>query len=135
MSFASDLERGEAIERDFLNRVLVAFKKTVQTFGKESRCDIYIPELRAAIEIKYDPKSLETGNIVLEYYHNKPSGLLTTESMHWMIYNGEEEFWLTLEDLVWICSELDPVKIHGPQDAHPKWVYLVPIETIRRISA
>ena len=135
MSFAKDVKRGEAVERDFLERVLFAFKQAKQTFGNDSSCDIIIPELDQKIEIKFDPRSLETGNIVIEYFHNKPSGLHTTEASHWMIYTGDEEFWLSLEDLMFIVSRLDPVKIHGPEDTHPKWVYLVPVEVIRKYAA
>ena len=54
-TFHDDLRRGEAIEKDFLDRLLVSFKHATKTFGKDSRCDILIPELDAKIEVKYDP--------------------------------------------------------------------------------
>ena len=131
-TFRDDLRRGEAIEKDFLDRLLVSFKHATKSVGKNSRYDILIPELDAKVEVKFDPMSRETGNIVVEYFHNQPSGLHTTESDHWLFYDGVDEYWLTLTDLIGICASQSPTRIHGRGDRHPKWVYLVPIEVIRK---
>jgi len=131
-TFHDDLRRGEAIEKDFLDRLLVSFKHATKSVGKNSRYDILIPELDAKVEVKFDPMSRETGNIVVEYFHNQPSGLHTTESDHWLFYDGVDEYWLTLPDLIGICASQSPTRIHGRGDRHSKWVYLVPIEVIRK---
>ena len=65
MTFADDLAIGEKIEQEWLDKILVAFRDTYLTFGKDSRFDMAVPELNATIEVKYDPKSQETGNVVV----------------------------------------------------------------------
>ena len=128
-----DLARGEAVEAEFLDRVLVAFQEAYQTFGEDSRFDIEIPELNCKVEVKFDPKSLETGNIVVEYFHNKPSAMLVSEATHWLFVTGEEEIWISFDQLLAciLVEGLKPVQIHGPADRHPKSVFLVPIEILR----
>ena len=100
MTFAEDLAIGDKIEREWLDKMLVVFRETYQTFGKDSRFDIAVPELNATIEVKYDPKSQETGNVVVEYHHNKPSGILTSEATHWLFDLGDEEMWFSRSGLL-----------------------------------
>ncbi len=136
MSFHHDLMIGEKVERLWLDKMLVAFKDSYQTFGKDSRFDIEIPELDVTIEVKYDPKSLETGNVVVEYHHAKPSGILTSEATHWLFDLVDEELWFSRRSLLRaiMCSGEEPVQIHGPEDRHPKMVYLIPKETLRTFA-
>lgn len=133
MSFKEDLRVGEAIERVWLDKLLVTFKDAYQTFGNDSRFDIYVPEIDTSIEVKYDPKSLETGNIVIEYYHNKPSGMLTTEADYWLFVTPKEEIWISRKNMFRcvLVEGLKPTMIHGPEDRHPKAVFLVPVKTLR----
>ena len=49
MTFADDLAIGEKIEREWLDKMLVAFRDTYLTFGKDSRFDMAVPELNATI--------------------------------------------------------------------------------------
>ena len=136
MTFQLDLEIGKRVERSWLDRMKVAFRESYQTFGEDSRYDIYVPELKVAIEGKFDRKSRETGNVVIEYYHAKPSGILTSKATHWLFDLGEEELWFDRRSLIGcICvSGGKPVQIHGPGDRHPKAVFLIPVETLRRFA-
>lgn len=133
MTFAEDLAIGDKIEREWLDKMLVVFRETYQTFGKDSRFDIAVPELNATIEVKYDPKSQETGNVVVEYHHNKPSGILTSEATHWLFDLGDEEMWFSRSGLLraLMLSGVKPVQIHGPDDRHPKMVFLIPKDVLR----
>lgn len=133
MTFAEDLAIGDKIEREWLDKMLVVFRETYQTFGKDSRFDIAVPELNATIEVKYDPKSQETGNVVVEYHHNKPSGILTSEATHWLFDLGDEEMWFSRSGLLraLMLSGVKPVQIHGPDDRHPKMVFLMPKDVLR----
>jgi len=135
--FKDDLHRGQMVEQEFLDRLLPAFRDAYRIFGKDSRADIVVPELNILIEVKYDPASSDTGNIVIEYYHNKPSALTVTAADYWLISTGDEELWVTPKGLYELIIELglDPVRIHGPGDTHAKWVFLIPISHIRRVSA
>ena len=134
MSFEADCRLGEVIESVWLEKLLVSFKDSYQTFGNDSRFDIHVPEIDLKIEVKYDPKSLETGNIVIEYYHNKPSGMLTTEADYWLFVTGQEDIWISRKNLLRcvLVEGMKPIMIHGPEDRYPKAVFLVPIETLRK---
>lgn len=132
-----DLERGEKVERHYLEKILAVFRDAYQTFGRDTRFDIKIPELDVSIEVKFDPKSLETGNIVVEYYHNQPSGLTVSEASHWLFVTGEEEIWISKHQLLKciLAEQINPVQIHGPEDRHPKWVFLVPVDQIQAYAS
>lgn len=136
MTFDLDLQIGKRVERSWLDRMKVAFRESYQTFGEDSRYDIYVPELKVSIEVKYDPKSRETGNVVIEYYHAKPSGILTSKATHWLFDLGEEELWFDRRSLIGciLLSGKKPVQIHGPGDRHPKAVFLIPISTLRQFA-
>ena len=131
-----DLERGKKIEREVLERMLAVFKETYQTFGKDNRFDIKIPELQFTIVVKFDPRSLETGNLVVEYYHNQPSGLSTSEASHWLFVTGNEEIWISkFQVLKCILAErIMPPRIHGPGDFHEKFVFLVTKDLLLRYA-
>ena len=136
LSFDLDLEIGKRVERSWIDRMKVAFRQTYQTFGEDSRYDIAVPELSVTIEVKYDPKSRETGNVVVEYYHNQPSGILTSTATHWLFDLGEEELWFDRRSLIGciLMSGEKPVQIHGPGDRHAKAVFLIPVETLRQFA-
>ena len=83
-TFATDLNRGIEVEQ-----------KTLKLFQKDYPCatlinafkgyDIWIPELHQSVEVKYDPMSNETGNIVIEIeFNGKPSALMTTTATWWV---------------------------------------------------
>ena len=128
-----DLERGEKVERHYLKKILEVFEDAYQTFGRDSRFDIAIPEIDVTIEVKFDPKSAETGNVVVEHYHNQPSGLTVSEASHWLFITGEDEIWISKRQLLKciLAQRINPIQIHGPEDHHPKWVFLVPVDQIQ----
>lgn len=136
MSWSNDLDLGKKVERAWLNRIMVAFGDARQTFGEDCRFDLEVPELGISIEVKFDPRSQETGNVVLEYYHGKPSGILTSEASHWLFDLGDQQIWITRERLLeFVLREKpQPVKIHGPGDSKPKMVFLIPRDDLIRYS-
>ena len=127
------MERGEAVEREWLGKLLPLFHDAYMTFGNDSRFDIAIPEMDTTIEVKFDPRSLQTGNIVLEYFHNKPSGILVSEASHWLFVTGEENIWISAKRLkaCVLIERIIPTQIQGGDDRHPKAVFLIPVETLR----
>ena len=113
--FDKSLRFGQALEQRLLDRLLVPFRDAVRVFGKDSRCDIKIPELDITIEVKSDITSRDTGNIVVEYFHNAPSGILKSTADYWMFDTGVEEIWISRQRIV-LCilvEQLSPAKIHG----------------------
>ena len=134
MSWADDLAAGTTIEKEWFEKLSNLFDECYETFGEDSRFDLAIPELDTTIEIKFDKKSLDTGNIVIEYHHNgKPSGVLASEADVWLFATGEEDIWVTKKNLqrMLLLENIRPVMIHGPDDHSPKAVFLIPIETVR----
>jgi hypothetical protein len=136
VSFQKDLERGVAVEDELLRRLRTVFPNARRAEGLHPQFDIEIPELGKTVEVKYDPMSQKTGNIVIEYYHNKPSAFSVSIADYWVIDSGDGEVWYTRRGILeCILSEgMEPVRIHGPSDRHPKWVFLIPLVLLRRYS-
>ena len=136
MSWANDLARGDEVEEEWYQKLHGIFQQCAKTFGKDSRYDISVPELDTTIEIKLDEKCLDTGNIVIEYHHNKPSGILTSEADVWLFTTGEEDIWITRKNILKmiLVEELKPASFTGPGDRYSKAVFLVPIDVVRRYS-
>jgi len=130
--FDDDLERGVEVEDRVLARIRKKYPTAVRIPGKFPAYDIWVAENETKIEVKHDPKAEETGNLVVEVYHAKPSGLLTTEADFWIFDTGIRDFWITPAK-IWECvvrKRLSPSEIQGPGDTYSKTVYLVRIELI-----
>ena len=136
MGFAKDLDRGEAIERNLLDRLRLVFPQARKAEGYHPDWDIEIPEIGKTVEVKYDPMSQKTGNIVIEYYHNKPSAFSISIADYWVIVTGNGEYWFSRQGILeCILSEgLEPVCFTGTTDRHPKWVFLIPKCVLIRYS-
>ena len=137
MSWEKDLAKGDEVEEEWYQKLHVIFQQCQKTFGKDSRFDISVPELDTTIEIKLDEKSQDTGNIVVEYHHNNPSGILTSEADVWLFATGKEDIWITRKNILKmiLIENLKPTTFTGPGDRYQKAVFLVPIETVRRYSS
>jgi len=136
MGFEDDLKRGVAVEDDLLLRLREVFPNATRAEGVHPEFDIDIPELQKTVEVKYDPMSQKTGNIVIEYYHNKPSAFSVSLADYWVIDTGVKASWFTKEEIFEciVCEGLDPVRIVGPTDSYPKWVFLIPRGVLTRYS-
>ena len=136
VGFQEDLGKGVAVEDDLLRRLRSIFPNARRAEGLHPQWDIEIPELGKTVEVKYDPMSQKTGNVVIEYYHNKPSAFSVSIADYWVIVTGNEEIWFSRQGILsCILSEgLEPVCFTGPADRHPKWVFLVPKCALARYS-
>jgi hypothetical protein len=136
MGFAKDLERGEAVERDLLERLKLVFPQARKAEGYHPEWDIEIPELKKTVEVKYDPMSQKTGNIVVEYYHNKPSAFSVSVADYWVIVTGKGEYWFSREGILSciLLEGMEPVCFTGTTDRHPKWVFLIPLSLLIQYS-
>jgi hypothetical protein len=130
MSFAVDLERGLKVEERVLKVIQKKYPKAhMVTALKE--WDIWIPELEKGVEVKYDPMSCKTGNIVIEFEMNgKSSALMATGAEWWIFYDGELMFSLTPKEIIQVIfnKRLTYQIITGPGDLYSKKVFLVPKE-------
>ena len=66
MSFEEDLVRGKRAEETALNYIKKKYAGAYIINGYCKEWDIYIPSIGQGVEVKYDPMSKETGNIVIE---------------------------------------------------------------------
>jgi len=88
-TFKDDLKRGEKVELDVLKIIQKKYPNAYKIEGYCKEYDLYVPDV-GGIEVKYDKKSKETGNIVIEIeMFGKPSALMTTKAYRWIIYDGQ----------------------------------------------
>jgi len=131
--FHKALKEGEIFEFEILNYLKKRYPKAYKVEGKFSDYDIYIPEIDNKIEVKYDKKSHETGNIVVEIeMFGRPTALLATKSDYWFITDGVDYILITPEQIkdIIIWNELKPVKFVGEGDTHKKRAFLIKKELI-----
>jgi hypothetical protein len=128
MSFAADLERGLEVEIKVLKVIQKKYAQAhIVTALKEY--DIWIPEIEKGIEVKYDPMSCQTGNIVVEFEMNgSPSALMATGADWWIFYDGEVMFSITPKEIIQVIfnTKLTHVQFVGSGDRSVKKAFLIP---------
>lgn len=124
-TFERDLRRGIAIEEKVLEMVKLQYSDAYCIDGYCKEGDIYIPSINEYVEVKYDPMSQQTGNLVIEVeFNGRPSALSTTKSYRWVFYTGEE-YIITSPDRIKKAVKGLPIrKFIGKGDKHPKLAYL-----------
>ncbi len=127
-TFKEDLARGKKAENIVLSMVKDKYPDAYVVDGYCKEWDIHIPSEDKGVEVKYDPMSMKTGNLVVEIeYNNKPSGLSTTRAYRWVLHTGDEMI-ITTPDRIRDTikdNKLRTVKFTGPGDPHSKVAYLV----------
>ena len=136
MSFAADLERGLEIERKVLKVIQKKYPQA-QILTALKEYDIWIPEIEKGIEVKYDPMSCKTGNIVIEFEMNgKPSALMATGADWWIFYDGEVMFSITPKEIIQVIfNKMLTYRVFtGIGDMYAKKAFLVPKEWLTEKS-
>ena len=86
-TFYTDLDRGIKIELKALEVIKKSYS-CATLISAFKGYDIWIPGCHKSVEVKYDPMSNKTGNIVVEIeMSGKPSALLTTTADYWLFYD------------------------------------------------
>ncbi len=127
-SFAKDLERGQKVEKEILVWVKKKYDDAYLVEGYCKEWDIHIPCDDKGVEVKYDPMSQQTGNLVVEIeYNDKPSALSTTKAYRWVFHTGKEVIVTTPGILFEVIAKnnLQPARFRGPGDPYYKRAYLV----------
>ena len=134
--WAHDLAKGVEAELRVLRELQQRYPDARKVEGDHSAFDLEVPG-QFTVEVKFDPASQRTGNIVVEDYHRKVSGLHISTADWGVFDTGERCIWLTRAAVhQCIVNEgLLPVKIQGQGDRHPKWVFLVPVDQLDRYSS
>jgi hypothetical protein len=131
-TFKHDLERGNSIE----DKVLAIIRKTCPCATKVEAFkgyDIWIPETHKSVEVKYDPMSNETGNIVIEIeMFGKPSALMTTTADYWVFYDDKQFVLIKPLDIIncIFLNKLTYREFVGTGDTEKKKAFLVPKEVL-----
>ena len=126
-SFKRDLGRGIQVENMLLT--ILKRKYPASTLVNAFKgYDIWIPEIHKSIEVKYDEKSNETGNIVVEIeFNGKPSALMITTADYWVFYDGKDFVSVEPKDIVkciFMCK-LQYVEFTGSGDSKAKKAFLI----------
>ena len=133
MSFQRDLKKGEAIELEVLDIIKNKYPDAYKVEGYCKDWDLYITSIKQGVEVKYDIKSQETGNIVVEVeFNGKPSALSTTKAYRWVFHTGDKIIVTTPERLHKLIkdSKLRLVSFVGKGDRHSKKAYLIKVDLI-----
>ena len=104
------------------------------TFDEKSKIN---NQLVKKIEVKFDYKSQETGNILIELFmFNKPSALLATEADYWVIDTGKEIMWTTPKKILEciLINNINSQKITGDGDTQAKIACLIPIKLFKKYT-
>ena len=127
-TFKQDLQRGINVE----HKVLSILKKTYPSaslIDKYKGYDIWIPETHKSVEVKYDPMSNTTGNVVIEIWmYEKPSALLTTTADYW-VFHDDNVFVSIPPKRIFECIMINEIPLRiftGKGDTVNKKAYLVP---------
>lgn len=134
--FARDLAIGIRAELEVLRDLQEKYPEARRYEGYHAEYDIEVPG-EFTVEVKFDPASKRTGNIVVEYYHRKVSGLHRSTADWWVFDTGEKRIWLTksaVHDCIFSRGH-QPVKIQGPGDRFSKWVFLIPVSDLEAHSS
>jgi hypothetical protein len=127
-TFHQDLERGKTIEIKALEVIRKKYP-SASLINAFKGYDIWIPELHKSVEVKYDPMSNETGNIVVEIEMNgKASALITTTADYWLFYD-DQVFMLIKPMSIVNCifqEKLTFVEFVGNGDRSRKKAFLIP---------
>lgn len=95
--------------------------------------DVWVPELSKSVEVKYDPMSNNTGNIVIEIeMFGKPSGLMSTTADYWVFHDDIDFVIMKPMDIVncIFLNKLKFVEFVGTGDTASKKAFLVPKQSL-----
>lgn len=127
MGFKNDLVRGVKAEQKLLERILKVYPSAVLVNAFKGY-DIWIPEKHFGIEVKYDPMSNKTNNIVVEFEMNgKPSALMTTTADYWVFFDDVSFKWFKPKEIVRCIfdNKLTHVEFTGNGDTKSKKAFLI----------
>ena len=132
MSFDKDLERGLNVEQTVLGIVRKKYPCAVLVNAYRGY-DIWVPEIHKSIEVKYDEKSNQTGNIVVEIeMSGKPSALMTTTADFWIFYDGKTFVCIAPKKIIRciFLNRLMFATFTGNGDSNGKKAFLIPKNTL-----
>lgn len=126
------LKTGKEIEHELCQVIKRKYPTAKVINGYCKGYDIEVPEIKMTVEVKYDPKSEETENYLIEVeFNNEPSALTTTTADYWVIVDESYYSWIRPDALREIIKDFTPREFIGEGDSKAKKAYLVPRDSIR----
>ena len=132
MSFNIDLARGKEVELKALE-ILRKYYPCATVIDAFKGYDIWLPERHKSVEVKYDPMSNETGNIVIEIEMNGAlSALMTTTADYWLFHDDHK--WVIMQPMQIVrcifMGKYKYVEFVGEGDVSNKKAFLVKKESL-----
>ena len=127
-TFFDDLKRGVDVERLVLTTIQKKYPCAV-LINRHKGYDIWIPETHKSVEVKYDPMSNKTGNIVIEFeMYDKPSAIMATTADYWVFYDDNVFVVIEPKDIIRCIFNLrlQYVEFQAKGDYKRKKAFLVP---------
>jgi hypothetical protein len=132
MTFTNDLKKGKKMEHKICDKIKKKYPNAYVVEGECKEYDIVVPEIGITIEAKFDEKSTETGNYIIEMEHDgKPSGISVTKANYWVIVDKEIVVWITAEALRFLIRDCQQVTYCPEGDKIEKKGYLIPVDKLR----
>jgi hypothetical protein len=131
-SFNEDLERGFEVEYAVLEIIRKKYP-SASLINAYKGYDIWVPELHKSVEVKYDPMSNETGNIVIEIEMNGRLSALSTTTADYWVFHDDHVFVMMKPMSIVNCifqNKLQYVEFVGQGDTSKKKAFLVPKELL-----
>ena len=128
MTFQEDLERGFEVEFAVLEIIQKKYPSASLIHAYKGY-DIWIPELHKSVEVKYDPMSNETGNIVVEIEMNGNLSALSTTTADYWVFHDDHVFVMMKPMSIVNCifqNKLQYGEFVGQGDTSKKKAFLVP---------
>jgi hypothetical protein len=132
MTFQKDLERGFEVEFAVLEIIQKKYPSASLIHAYKGY-DIWIPELHKSVEVKYDPMSNRTGNIVVEIEMNGQLSALSTTTADYWVFHDNHVFVMIKPMSIVNCifqNKLQYVEFVGEGDSASKKAFLVPKELL-----
>lgn len=132
MTFQQDLERGFEVEYAVLEIIRKKYP-SASLINAYKGYDIWIPELHKSVEVKYDPMSNETGNIVIEIEMNGNLSALSTTTADFWVFHDDHVFVMMKPMSIVNCifqNKLQYVEFVGQGDTSKKKAFLVPKDVL-----
>lgn len=132
MTFQQDLERGFEVEYAVLEIIRKKYP-SASLINAYKGYDIWIPELHKSVEVKYDPMSNETGNIVIEIEMNGQLSALSTTTADYWVFHDDHVFVMMKPMNIVNCifqNKLQYVEFVGQGDTSKKKAFLVPKDVL-----
>lgn len=121
LNFKDRLEIGYKAEKKVLSILQNKYPLSTRIVGQFADYDIWIPELHKSVEVKYDRRCKDTGNVCI-----KELDLLRTKADYWCIYTDDIYIWITPNNINKCISDNNYIT----KNIYNKKVYLITVNDI-----